>query len=158
MGIMTKELVEWAVQSNLTTKEIAEHFGISKSFAEKIVYGKTAYSTLRRDPPKRAFTPEQVRAIRADTRPQKEVAADYGCATSMISSIKNYWFYFDVPGPQSRPTKKKGPGRKLTKEQVQEMREYTGKKRPLKHWALTYDVSITTVFNALNKIYYEEVS
>ncbi|MFV0357788.1 MAG: hypothetical protein ACK5LG_22195 [Bacteroides thetaiotaomicron] len=146
------------MDSGLNGAEVAEALGISKSYAGKILIGQTKYTTHRREPRKRALTEAEVQAIREDTRPQKEVAEEYGCVPSMVSAIKNYTYYGDVPGPDSKPTKKRGPNRKLTAEQIMEIRKPRDKKLPLKHWALTYDVSITTIFNAINKFHYEEVS
>lgn len=155
--LLTKEQVEWGVMSNLSSKELAKELSISISFAEKIIHGNTRYSKLKRETKKRVLTDDQVRAIREDTRPQKEVAEQYGCVPSMVSGIKSYLYYGDVPGPDSKPTKKRGPNRKLTAEQILKIREPTEKKIPLKYWALTYNVSIATIFNALNNIYYVEI-
>lgn len=155
---LTIEQVNWAIDCGLPTQEVANTLGISKSLTEKIFYGLSRYTTRRRPKPETKFTDEQIQSIRADTRMQKDIAAEYGCARSLISGIKSYLNYGHVPGPDSRPSKRPGRGRKLTTEQIQEMQAPENQHRQLKYWALTYGVSITTIFHAINGFSYKELN
>ena len=54
---------------------------------------KTAVGNLA---PNRKLTAEQVIAIRADTRTNKEIAADYGIGHSTVSNVKLGYYYKEV--------------------------------------------------------------
>lgn len=153
--LMTKELAEEIVMCGHSISDCARIYNISKSYAEKIIYGRTNLTTMKRVPPARRLKNEQVQAIRADTRPHKEIAEEYGIGLSMVSDIKTYTCYFDVPGPESRKSLKRGANRKLTPEQILFM--LNSPKQKLQYWATYFNVSITTIFNALNGFSYPEV-
>lgn len=153
--LMTKELAEEIVMSGHNIKDCAKIYNISRSYAEKIIYGRTSLTDMKRVPPARRLNDDQVRAIRADLRPHKEIAEEYGIGQSMVSDIKTYTCYFDVPGPESRKALKRGANRKLTAEQVLFM--LNSPKQKLHYWATYFNVSITTIFNALNGFSYPEV-
>ena len=153
--LMTKELAEEIVMCGHSISDCARIYNISKSYAEKIIYGRTNLTTMKRVPPARRLKDEQVQAIRADRRPHKEIAEEYGIGLSMVSDIKTYTCYFDVPGPESRKSLKRGANRKLTPEQIIFM--LNSPKQKLQYWATYFNVSITTIFNALNGFSYPEV-
>jgi hypothetical protein len=46
---------------------------------------------------RRRFTPEQVRAIRQDTRPARAIAEDFDCSRQSIIQIRSFRSYRDVP-------------------------------------------------------------
>lgn len=156
--ILTLDQVNWAIDCGLSSNEVAKELGISKSMAEKIFYGLTSYTSRRREKTKSLFTDDQIRSIRADTRMQKEIAEEYGCVHSLISGIKSYRYYGHVHGPDSRPSKKRGANRKLSIQQIMEIKDPANADKSLKWWALTYGVSITAVFNAKNGFTYEETN
>ena len=153
--LMTKELAEEIVICGHSISDCARIYNISKSYAEKIIYGRTNLTNMKRVPPARRLKDDQVRAIRADRRPHKEIAEEYGIGLSMVSDIKTYTCYFDVPGPESRKALKRGANRKLTPEQILFM--INSPKQKLQYWATYFNVSITTIFNALNGFSYPEV-
>ena len=153
--LMTKELAEEIVMCGHSISDCVRIYNISKSYAEKIIYGRTNLTTMKRVPPARRLKDEQVQAIRADRRPHKEIAEEYGIGLSMVSDIKTYTCYFDVPGPESRKSLKRGANRKLTPEQIIFM--LNSPKQKLHYWATFFNVSITTIFNALNGFSYPEV-
>lgn len=153
--LMTKELAEEIVMCGHSISDCARIYNISKSYAEKIIYGRTNLTTMKRVPPARRLKDNQVQAIRADRRPHKEIAEEYGIGLSMVSDIKTYTCYFDVPGPESRKSLKRGANRKLTPEQIIFM--LNSPKQKLQYWATYFNVSITTIFNALNGFSYPEV-
>lgn len=153
--LMTKELAEEIVMCGHSISDCARIYNISKSYAEKIIYGRTNLTNMKRVPPARRLKDEQVQAIRADRRPHKEIAEEYGIGLTMVSDIKTYTCYFDVPGPESRKSLKRGANRKLTPEQILFM--INSPKQKLQYWATYFNVSITTIFNALNGFSYPEV-
>ena len=153
--LMTKELAEEIVMCGHSISDCARIYNISKSYAEKIIYGRTNLTNMKRVPPARRLKDDQVRAVRADRRPHKEIAEEYGIGLSMVSDIKTYTCYFDVPGPESRKALKRGANRKLTPEQILFM--INSPKQKLQYWATYFNVSITTIFNALNGFSYPEV-
>lgn len=150
---LTMAQVDWAIDCGLHRDVIAKELKISKSLAEKILAGRSVYTTRRRPPREKKFTDAQILDILADTRSQHLISLDYNCAVSLISAIKSGDLYAHVSRP-AQPKKRCGHGRTLTPEQVREIR--TSDKQ-LKYWALTHGVSITTIFQAKNRFSYEDV-
>lgn len=69
------------------------------------------------------LTTSDVRAIRMDSRPTTHIARDYGVSNVLVGKIKRREIWARVPGPTRPPTKY----RKLTPEQVREIRLDSGR-------------------------------
>lgn len=108
---------------------------------------------------KRMFTDDQIREIRASKATRTEIAEQYGCCKRMVWQIKSGAIYDDVEGPPANPcsiVREPVPNRKLTIEQVKNLRDQRGK-LTLKEMAAITGASTTCCHLASMGHTYKEV-
>lgn len=101
------------------------------------------------------LTPEQVHQIRADKRPSREIAADYGISASLVQKIKAKTLWGELPQDPERPTfvrqvgrqhdapvKHRKRGERLTEDQA---RAILADQRRVAAIAADYGISMTMV-------------
>ena len=92
-AVLTEDQVRAILADVRPGCEIAASYGVSPSAVSSIKRGRSWQSILPDDyvrpPGKTKLTAEQVRAIRADPRPNSAVGVQYGIAPSHVSDIKN---------------------------------------------------------------------
>lgn len=82
-----------ALLGTMTTQEIAERYGVTRSNIRQIQLGKT-WGVDK--PVPREFSDDEVRAIRQSQRRLTDLASDYGVGRSVIRRIRNRVTYKDV--------------------------------------------------------------
>jgi len=100
----------------------------------------------------KALTEEQVLAIRADERPEHEIAQDYGMTQSHINSIRIGKAYKNYGGKTERVGRRRQ--RKLTPEQIADIRTSSLKGVEL---AEKYGVAPSTICKIKKGLRYKEV-